>query len=145
MSKISLEDLAEALSVAKVEPAKQTLVLNHLQEVINELAAEKAATSAPKQKNEFGVILYSEDDSLNGKEFTASVYSIPQGSDHNQVLYKISSAARESNEAAKKKTHLIETIGQAFQSLKRKWIKDKNVMLKSKIPVRVLISSNKLV
>ena len=143
--KIDISEIEEALKIALVEPDKQKEVLNHLQEVIKELEENKAAGAVPKQKNEFGVIIYSDEPEWAQKEFTASVYTIPQGSDHGQVLAKISQAARESNEAAKKKKNIIETIGDAFQNLKRKWAKEKGVNFKTKIPVRVLISNNKLV
>lgn len=143
--KLSLEDIQSALAEAKIPDTQQNLVIDHLQEVIRELEAEKIATKLPSQKNEFGVIIYDKDNVLKGNDFTATVYTIPQGEDHGQVLRKISEAARDQNEAAKRKKTLIESLGEACESLKRKFIKAKNVNLKSKVPVRVLVSDNKLV
>jgi hypothetical protein len=143
--KIAFEDIAFALQQAKIEPEKQKLILGHLKQVVAEEQANKEENKLPKQKNEFGVILYDAENKLAGLEFTAAVYAIPQNDDHGLVLSKISTAAREQVAATKRKKFPIDTIGCAVQNLKRKFIKDKNVNLKTKNPVRVLVSSNKLV
>ncbi|NBQ47976.1 MAG: hypothetical protein EBU33_05925 [Sphingobacteriia bacterium] len=143
--KLSLEEIQGALAEAKVPTEQQTMVIDHLQEVIKELEAEKIATKLPSQKNEFGVIIFDKNGVLKGQDFVAAVYTIPQGEDHDNVLRKISEAARDQNEAAKRKKHTIESMGEACESVKRKFIKQKNVNIKSKAPVRVLVSDNKLV
>lgn len=144
-NKISLDEIQAALQVAEVDPDKQDKVLNRLQEVIKELQEEKDNHKLPRTKNEFGVILYDANNELAGKEFAASIYQIKEGEDHGAVLSKISEAVKEQNESAKKKNNLIDSIGAAFENLKRKFIKEKGVNLKTKIPVRVTISTNKLV
>ena len=143
--KISLEEVQESLKRAGIAAEQAGVVLKDLQEVIQELEAEKVATKLPTKKNEFGVIIYDKDGVLTGKDFVATVYTIPQGDDHGLVLGKISSAARDQNEAAKRKKNILKTLGEACESLKRKFIKAKNVNLKTKEPVRVLVTNNALV
>lgn len=145
MSKLNISDIQEALKTAKIEPEKQKDVLDYLQDVIKEQEADKAHNALPKQKNEFGVILYDADNQLVGKEFTASVFSVKQGDDFGTILTRISDAAKIQNESAKKKNNLIQTIGSACQNLKRKFIKEKGINIKTKEPVRVLITNNKIV
>lgn len=145
MIKLAIEDVMGALQEAKIPKEQQGAVLNYLQQVAQEEQAQKEENKLPKQKNEFGVILFDADGVVAGKEFTAAVYQIPQGDDHNLVLGKISQAAREQVAAAKRKKYPINTIGEAIQNVKRKFIKDLNVNLKTKNPVRVLVSNNKLV
>jgi hypothetical protein len=145
MTKVSIEDVLEGLKQAKV-PAKEVgATLDYLKKVVQEEQAQKDAEKLPTQKNEYGVILFDADGVVAGKEFSAAVYQIPQGDDHGLVLGKISQAAREQVAAAKRKKYPINTMGEATSSIKRKFIKDKNVNLKTKNPVRVLISDNKLV
>lgn len=144
MIKIALEDLEQALKEAKVEPEKQHKILEHLQHVAEEQKVEKAENAAPKQKNEFGVILYDKDNALAGHEFVASIYQIPINSPHDKVLSLISDAARTQNESAKRKKNVIKTIGEACEFLKRSFIKEKNVMIKTKQVVRVIVSNNSL-
>jgi len=141
--KLSLEEIQGALAAAKIPNDQQKAVVEHLQEVIQELEAEKSSTKLPHQKNEYGVVLYDADGSLAGKDLTASVYTIPQGGDHGTVLARIAEAVRDQNEAAKRKKNVIKTIGEAFAGLKRKFIKAKNINLKTKESVRVLVTNNK--
>lgn len=143
--KLALEDIQQALKAVQVEPEQQIKVLNYLQEVIKEHEEHKQDNAAPKAKNEFGVVLYDTNNELNGKEFTASIYTILQGDNHNTVLNRISSAVREQNEAAKRKRNVINSIGTAFQFLKRRFIKEQNVNIKTKVPVRVIISNNQII
>ncbi len=140
--KLDISDIQQALKEAQIAPEQQQKVISHLEDVIKELEENKQENAAPKQKYEFGVILYAPE--LIGKEYTASVYQVPQNSNHNEVLAKISEAVRTSNEKSKKKKNIIETIGDAFGHLKRKFIKEKNINLKTKQVVTVLISNNKL-
>ncbi len=151
MSKIAIEDVQAALEETKVEPETQEKVLEQLKKVIEEEKEHRAHNKGAKTKTEFGVILYDANGELKGKEFTASIYSVKEGFDHGTVLTKISEASRAQNEAkskAKRKSKgktAIETIGEAFSALKRKFIKEKEVNLKTKEPVRVTITDNKLI
>lgn len=144
MSKISIEDVTAALQETKIPKESQGQILNRLQQIIAEEQAIKEENKLPKQKNEFGVILFDPEGLVAGKEFTAAVYQIPQGDDHSLVLGKIAQAAGEQNAAAKRKKFQFDTLGSAIQGIKRKFIKEKNVNLKTKNPVTVLISNNKL-
>lgn len=140
--KLSIEDIQIALQEAKIDQNQQSKVLNYLNAVLKE---EKDNTKPLKQKNEFGIIIYDVENQLKGKEFTASVYTIKQNEDHGLVLGKISEAARGQNESAKNKNNIISTIGSACQNLKRVFIKEQGVNIKTKNTVRVIISNNQLI
>ena len=141
MSKISIEDLKTALNASNVEPEKQQKVLEEIEQIIQE--NKNNNPPAPKQKNEFGVILYAPE--LMGKEYTASVYQIKNGDDHGTVLGRIFDAAKDHNESVRKKANLIKSVGDAFAHMKRKFIKAKGINLKTKEPVRVIITNNQII
>lgn len=143
MSKISIEDLQDVLTESGVEAQKQKKILELAQKAIEEEKQQKADSSVPKSKNEYGVVLYAPD--LVGKEYTASIYQIKVGDDHSTVLRRVSEAVNSQNLTAKRKKTVIDTMGLAFQKLKRKFIKEKEINIKTKTPVRVLVSDNKLV
>ena len=145
MIKLTIEEVITALQKTNVEKEKQQNIVNYLNKVVEQERIEKQENAQPKSKNEFGVIIYSNDGKLDGLELTASVYTIKEGEDHGLVLGKISQAAKEQTAAAKRKRFNIESIGAACQNLKRKFLKDKNVNIKTKNPVRVIISNNGLV
>lgn len=142
---IKIEDINEALKVAGVNPEQHDKVIEHLQNVEAENKADKEAHAAPKLKNEFGIILFDEKGELAGKEFYGHIYSVKQGYDHGAILHNISAAVRDSNELVKKKNAIINSIGEAFGHLKRKFSKQHDFQPKTKEIVRVTISNNKLV
>ena len=143
MTKISLETLSEVLQEEGVEQPKQIKIIEHLKEILEEEKKERDESKLPKQKNEFGVVLFAPE--LVGKEYTACVYQIKSGDDNATVLKRVSEAVRAQNESSNKKKTKITSMGEAFQYLKRKFIKEKGVNFKTKTPVQVLISDNKLV
>jgi hypothetical protein len=144
MTKISIEQLQDILAEAKLAPDKQQEILDSVKAILEEEKAEKTDSVAPKAKNEFGVVLFDKNNELAGKEFTAGIFQVKEGFDQSTVLSLISEAARSQNSAAKRKKTVIQSVGDAFQNLKRKFIKDKGINLKTKTPVRVLISNNSL-
>lgn len=141
MKKIALEEIESALREANIAQPQQNQVLEYLKQVAAENAAD---TSTPKSKNEFGVVLFDKDNLLSGKDFTACIYQVKEGDDHNTVLARLSESARTQNEAAKRKKNIIKTMGELFNFLKPKFVKEKGIKIKTKEPVRVLISNNNL-
>jgi hypothetical protein len=142
--KIDIETVYQVLGECKVPKEQADKVINNLQAVAEEEKQEKESLKTPKAKWEFGVVLYDANNELDGKEFTASIYQIKDGEDHNLVLPKLCEAAKIQNEMAKRKKHLLDTIGNIFSSLKSKFAKEKGVRIKTKEPVRVLVSNNKI-
>jgi hypothetical protein len=143
--KIDIEEVISALQVAKIDKTQQGTVLNYLQDVAKEIEAQKQAEKLPNKKNEWGVILFSNVEGLKDDNFTAAIYQIPVGADHGLVLGKVSQAARDQVLAAKRKKYPISTMGEAVVNVKRKFLKEKNVNIKTKQTVRVLVSNNQLV
>lgn len=141
--KLSLEDIQSALNKVDVEQEKKIKVLQELQQIIEE--NKNNAAPVNKTKNEFGVVIFDKNHELDNKEFTACVYQIKEGDKHDNVLHRLSDASREQNEFSKKKNNLIKTMGEAFGYLKRKFVKDRGILIKTKIPIVVLISHNDLV
>ncbi len=142
-NRVSLEVLRDVLTEEGVETTKQQKILDHLQEILDEEKKDKESEKVPKSKNEFGVVLFVSD--LVSKEYTACIYQVKEGYDKSTVLKNISDAAKNQNDAAKKKKNIITTMGEAFQYLKRKWVKEQGISLKTKTPIEVIISDNKLV
>jgi hypothetical protein len=143
MSKIDISKLPDILTEEGVDKNKQEKILEHIQEILKAEKEEKEENKTPKAKNEFGVVLFAPE--LVGKEYTACIYQIKDGDDHSTVLKRISEACHDQNSSKKSKKKLIDSIGGAFQNLKRKWVKEKNINFKTKESVRVLITDNKLV
>jgi hypothetical protein len=117
-------------------------VVREINEVIEE--EKNSRVAVPKQKNEFLIVLSDPQNELQGKDFTGWVVQMKQGDDAGLVLDKIKAAAHDTNAAKKRKKNMITTLADAFYGIKRAFLKPKNVLIKTKEPVRVLITDGKL-
>ena len=142
--KFTIEEIETALAKNKVDDKTVVKVLKELEEVAEE---EKAhAVTLPKAKNEFVVILNVGGDAptLINKEFTAYVIQQKVGEDAGQILSKIREATQEFKQARKRNKSVINTLGEALRVVKRIFFKSRQLNVKTKDPVRVLISDNSL-
>lgn len=145
--KISLEQVEATLAENKVPKETATKVIEDLKTAIEEEKRLKDADphKTPRTKNEFGVILYDNTGELTGKDFVASVFQIPTGSDMGIVLDKIRTIAKAHNENTRSgKKNPVKTFTECFEFVKRRFWKEENVLNKTKEPVRVLITNNEL-
>lgn len=142
MSKISIEEVEVTLLKQKVDPKIVITIIKELTEVIEEAKEDRDTT--PKQKNEFLIVLSDPNNDLAGKEFTGWVIQQKQGDDAGLALDKIKEAARATNEAKKRKKNMITTMADAFYATKRFFLKSKNIMVKTKEPIRVLVTDGRL-
>lgn len=141
MSKISIEEVEATLLRQKIDPKVVVSVVKELTDVIQEEKDNKV--EVPKQKNEFLFVLNDPADEFKGKDLTGWVVQMKQGDDAGQVLGKIKDAALDTNEAKKRKKGLLTNFADAFYGVKRIFLKPKNILIKTKEPVRVLITNGK--
>jgi hypothetical protein len=138
MSKISLDEVESTLLRQKIEPAKVSAIIQDLKQVIEEVANDKDAT--PKQKWEHLIVLNDTSKEFKGKELTGWVVQQIEGDDAGLVFSKLQDAAKNQNEGATKKKNLIQSTADIFAHVKSKFLKEKNIRIKTKEPVRVLIA-----
>ncbi len=145
MNKISIAEVQEALARSKVEPAQQEQVINHLQEVIKELEAEKEQQNpVVKTKNKFGVIILDETGEHIVDNLAALVFQIPETEDYTTVADRLKKVALEFNSTKKGIKNPITTLVDLFQDAKPKMFKNQNVIRKTKDLVPVLKSNGKI-
>mgnify|MGYP003345591981 CR=1 FL=1 len=138
MSKISIDEVEATLLRQKIEPAKVSAIIHDLKQVVDEIANDK--DTAPKEKWEHVVILNDTAGEFKGKELTAWVVQQPENADAGLIIGKIQDAAKNQNEGATKKKHLLTTIKDIMGHVKPRFLKEKKVRIKTKEPVRVLIA-----
>jgi len=98
----------------------------------------------PKVKFEYVIVLNDKDGHLKDKEIAGWVVQQEENADAGLIVSKISKAVKDQNAGAKKKTNKIDDMISAFEYLKPKWLKEKNVKIKTKDLTRVIISNGKL-
>lgn len=142
MSKIDIEEVEQVLLERKVPDA--TAIINDLQKILDELAAEKEKEKEEKAKSEFVVLINDPNGLLDiekaQNELTAYVVQQEEGEDACTILTKLGDATREQNLATKKKKKRLTNLREIFDGLKSKYLKERKVKIKTKEPVRVLVS-----
>lgn len=154
----------------ELETIKNTLLENHIEpekveEIISQLAEEAApevedvpevddqptnedltdgSEDLPKVKYEYVIILDDKNGYLKDKEIAGWVVQQEENADAGLIIGRITDAVKDQNETAKRKKNAITTLTEAFESLKAKWLKSKNIKIKTKDLTRVIISDGKL-
>jgi hypothetical protein len=141
---VSIEEVEAKMLELKVDPVKVQQVVAELEKVVEEIAEERKATSGPKTKWEFVIVLNDKEGLLTGKEIAGWVVQQPTDSDANLILSKLNDAAKAQNEVTKKKANIISDLVSLFEHLKPKFTKEKNVRVKTKELTRVIITNGKL-
>jgi hypothetical protein len=143
--KLDIEEVESKLLEHKVDPQKVNQIIRDLEKVVEELAEERKASSAPKQKWDHVIVLNDENGLLTGKEITGWVVQKPSEDDPNLILSKLIDAAKNQNEVTRKKANIMSDFRTLFEHLKAKFTKEKNIRIKTKEPVQVLITQGKFV
>jgi len=97
----------------------------------------------PKVKYEYVIILNDKEGHLKDKEIAGWVVQQEENADAGLILSKLKDAAKEQNETAKRKKNSITTLVDLFDGLKSKFLKSKNLKIKTKDLTRVIISNGK--
>ena len=97
----------------------------------------------PKVKYEYVIILNDKEGHLKDKEIAGWVIQQEENADAGLILSKLKDAAKDQNAGAKRKKHAITTLVDLFDGLKSKWIKGKNIKIKTKDLTRVIVSDGK--
>jgi len=138
MSKITLEQVEQTLLERKVEPLKIKEILKDLIKAAEEEKADNAENKVPAAKWEHIIVLNDPEGKIKD-EVTGWVVVQQTGQDSGLVLSKLADAAKIQNESAKRKKNVIKGYGELFEFLKPKFLKEKNLKIKTKEGVRVLI------
>jgi len=143
--KIDIENVEAILLEKKIDPVKVKDIIKDLEQAAEDEKEDRKASAEPKSKWEYVTILYDPNNELKDKEFGSWIVQQKEGQDAGLVLSKLSDAAKNQNEAAKRKKSVISTLTDLFEGLKSKWTKEKGVRIKTKDLTRVIVSSGKLV
>ena len=142
MAKISIEEVEAKLLELKIEPAKVNQIVRELEKVAEELKEERKADAGPKQKWEYVMVLNDPEGKIKD-DFTGWVVQCKDGQDTGLVIDKLRDAAVAQNEAAKRKKDRFTCIADIFDGVKSKFLKEKGLRIKTKIPVRIIAVNGK--
>lgn len=146
MSKIAIEEVQSVLEQHKVKDT--AAIIKDLEQILEELKAEKEIEKENKPKYEYIVVLHEPSGKLIADKIdeivSAFVIQQEEGEDSGLALSKIVDAAKTQNENAKSKKTRLENIREIFDGLKPKFLKEKKIKIKTKESVRVVLTDGKL-
>ena len=143
MAKVEVDVLKKLLESNQVDVRTRNSILQDIKRILEKEAEEKEM-APPASKKEYTILISDPKGHLKGKDFSGWVLQIPEGENPGLALDKLAAAAYEHNASPKGRKFPVETIGEACESVSPKLLKDQNVWVKTKIPVLVLRTDNKL-
>ena len=139
MAKVDIELVQRLLKEHGVDVRVAATILNQ----IREAAAEEAVEREKPQKKEF-VVLVSEPEGGLPKDLIGWVVQYPEDGDPRDVADTIVEVASAFNSSPKGKRVQVTSFGDACQSLPSKLLKERDVWVKTREPVRVIAVKNSL-
>lgn len=136
--KIEIDELQNILIQAGVDQKTRSVIVKEAQELISEKQQDAADNKEPKAKNQYVVVVKTDAD-LTGKTIVSTIIQIPESDDPNKVIDKIKDAAREQNRSAKRKKSFVANFTDGLRYIKRKYLKNQGVHLKSKDWVQTIV------
>lgn len=140
--KVSIEQIEATLLERKIEPPKVAEIIKDLEQAAEEEKADRQANAEPKAKWESVIFVNDPDGQIKG-DFTGWVVKQRQGQDNALIVGKLQDAAKTQNESSKRKKTLIKSMGELFQALKPKFLKEKGLKIQTKEAVRVITINGK--
>ena len=106
-------------------------------------STEKEGDSEPKKKNQL-VIVVSDPNGIIKQDLAGWVLQIPEDEDAQDVVKNVKKAAYNFNASKKGQKYPVSSIGQALGDVSNKFFKPYFVKVKTKEPVTVVVTDNKL-
>jgi hypothetical protein len=155
--KVELDAVKKALETTDgIEVRPRNEVIQKLREKLQQEELEEEM-GPPAIKKEFVILLsdpkgrLSSIDDATRKQLTEIwgelvgwVLQIPEGESPATLLDKVNCCAAEHNASPKGRKFTLETVGEAMESLSPKITKEYNLWIKTKLPVQVITTDNRL-
>jgi hypothetical protein len=157
MAKVEVDIVRKALNTTEgIEPRPKNEVMEKIKQVLEQEALEDEM-KPPAIKKEFVILLSdpkgrlsSIDDATRKQlaeiwgELVGWVLQIPEGESPATLLDKINCCAAEHNASPKGRRFPVESVGETIERVGPKITKEYNVWFKTKLPVQVITTDNRL-
>jgi hypothetical protein len=143
MAKVDIELVQKVLKENGVDVRLAAAILNQIREAAAEAAAEDAVEREKPAKKQH-IVLISEPEEGLPKDLVGWVVQILEDDDPREVAEKIAATASDFNNTPKGERVPVTSFGDACQSLPPKLLKEKNVWVKTREPVRIFAVKNSL-
>ncbi len=132
---LTISDVLYALKQAKVDDTKTREIVDQLK--AREEDAKETVSNGPKAKSQY-VLLANSDQSFGW----ACV--LPEDAAPQSIIDRINAATHAFNASKRGRKHPAKTIGEALESVSRKFLKTEGVQVKNKLMVPIIVTNNTL-
>lgn len=141
---VKIEDVVETLRETGIPQDKINAVVKELQKVEEAAAEERAENKAPKQKTNF-VVLTMDDGKLQAVDLLGYIVQIPEDKQSDYAITAIYDAVRDYNNTARKaKKYPVTLIGEAMETLRGRFLKERKIKIKTKQSVKIVPVKNEI-
>lgn len=143
MAKIEIAKVADILRQNQLEPAVMRRILEQINKITEE-AAVAEDEKPPSQKKQYVILVSDPDGQMPEHELAGWVLQLPEEASPLSLQERVHKAAYDFNATRRGRKLPVETMGEAFENVPAKNFKEVEVWVKSKTPVLVLSTDNKL-
>jgi len=142
MSKVTISQVAEILKKHReITPAVLREVVEELNEATQPAADEDI--KPPAGKKQYAVVV-SDPNGVLKVDLTGWVVQLPENASPHSVVDRVMKAAHHFNTTKKGRLIPVKSVGEAFESIGRKFFVENELWVKTKLPVYLIRSDNKL-
>ncbi len=143
MAKIDIAKVADILRQNQLEPAVMRRILEQMNKITEEAAANEDE-KPPAQKKQFVILVSDPDGQMPEQELAGWVLQIPEDASPLSLQERVHKAAYDFNATRRGRKLPAETMGEVFETVPAKNFKEVEVWVKTKTPVLVMSTDNKL-
>lgn len=132
------KDIVEQVLCDYVDLATRVKILNDIERE----AEENKEPKEPKTRNQFVIVALTDQEGI--EEIPMYITQLPLEDDHNTIPDIVMRASREFNDTPKGRKLPVETVGDAMESVTRKFFKERGLVVKTKEPVIVVKTKNQI-
>lgn len=141
MAKVDIELVKRVLSRSLEDTNK---VMEIIEELTEEVNAQQEEPKPPPVKKQFAIMISDPQEKLVGTDFVGWVLQIPEEDSPAVAEERIFRSAYEFNVTPKGRRVPVKTVGEACEAVSARIFKEQNIWVKTKEPVLVLRTNNKI-
>ncbi|MCH6258044.1 hypothetical protein MLD52_15900 [Puniceicoccaceae bacterium K14] len=145
MAKVDVDVIADVLINNQFEPDVISKLIKEIESQQQVVAEEEKATREAPVKKQWVVIVSDPRGTLpEDEDYVGFVAQIPESEDIATTTERLNRAAFEFNISKKGRKNPVKTVAEACQAVGQKFLKEQEIAIKTKLPVTVLRTDNKL-
>lgn len=144
MAKIDIELVAEVLKENELDPSVVERIVRQLARAAEKAADEAAAERETPTKKQWVIVLSDPHDELPDEDMVGWVLQIPENDNPAVAIERLVKAAHHFNSTRRGRRQPAKSFAEACEVVGGKFLKENNVVVKTKLPVTALKTDNVL-